>query len=146
MPRTAHMTSGKSIGKSIRGKMPKAAAALAPGGKKIQSSGTHKKKRWRPGTVALREIRKFQKSTELLIRKAPFRRFVIDVVKDLGRYSEFTNGLRYNARALECLQEGAEAYLISVMEEANLCTIHAKRVTNAPKDLQLARRIRHETC
>jgi len=148
MVRTVQTSNGKAVGggKSVRGKMPSAAAALAPGGKKMPSSGTYKKKRWKPGTVALREIRKLQKSTDLLIKKTPFRRFVNDVVKDLGRYGEFKNGLRYNSKALECLQEAAEAYLVSVMEEGNLCTIHAKRITNAPKDLQLARRIRHEIC
>ena len=99
----------------------------------------HKKPhRYRPGTVALREIRKFQKSTELLIRKLPFQRLVRDIAHDLKP------DLRFQSAAIGALQEAAEAYIVGLFEDTNLCAIHAKRVTIMPKDLQLARRIRGE--
>jgi histone H3 len=94
--------------------------------------------RWRPGTVALREIRKFQKSTELLIRKLPFQRLVREITQD------FKTDMRFQSHAVLALQEAAEAYLVHLFEDTNLCAIHAKRVTILPKDIQLARRIRGE--
>ena len=99
----------------------------------------HKKpRRYRPGTVALREIRRYQKSTELLIRKLPFQRLVREIAQD------FKTDLRFQSTAILALQEAAEAYLIGLFEDTNLCAIHAKRVTIQPKDIQLARRIRGE--
>jgi histone H3/H4 len=88
------------------------------------------------GTVALREIRRYQRSTELLIRKAPFQRLVREVAQDLKP------DLRFQVSAIMALQEACEAYLVGLFEDCNLCAIHAKRVTIMPKDLQLARRIR----
>merc|ERR1719343_458314 len=88
--------------------------------------------RYRPGTVALREIRKYQKSTELLIRKLPFQRLVRELTSD------FKTDLRFQSQAVLALQEAAEAYLVGLFEDTNLCAIHAKRVTIMPKDLQLA--------
>ncbi|TDL29581.1 histone-fold-containing protein, partial [Rickenella mellea] len=103
------------------------------------------KKRFRPGTVALREIRKYQKSTDLLLRKLPFARVVrevaLDMTTDLGDYEE-GRGLRWQSSAILALQEATEAYLVSLFEDANLCAIHAKRVTIMQRDIQLARRIR----
>jgi len=93
--------------------------------------------RYRPGTVALREIRKYQ-STELLIRKLPFQRLVREIAQD------FKTDLRFQSSAVMALQEAAEAYLVGLFEDTNLCAIHAKRVTIMPKDIQLARRIRGE--
>jgi histone H3 len=102
--------------------------------------GIKRPHRFRPGTVALREIRKYQRSTMLLLRKAPFARLVREVTADtLERPS-----LRYQSFALMALQEAAEAYLVALFEDTNLCAIHAKRVTIFPSDLQLARRIRGE--
>ena len=92
--------------------------------------------RFRPGTVALRQIRKYQKSTELLIRKLPFQRLVREIAQD------YKCDLRFQSTALLALQEAAEAYLVGLMEDTQLCAIHAKRVTIMPKDMQLARRIR----
>ena len=92
--------------------------------------------RYRPGTVALREIRKYQKSTELLIRKLPFQRLVREITED------YRSSLCFQSTALLALQEAAEAYLVGIMEDTNLCALHAKRVTIMPKDMQLARRIR----
>jgi histone H3/H4 len=90
------------------------------------------------GTVALREIRKYQKSTDLLIRKLPFQRLVREIAQD------FKNDLRFQSSAIAALQEAAEAYLVGLFEDANLCAIHSKRVTIMPKDIGLARRIRGE--
>lgn len=96
-----------------------------------------KKRRFRPGERALREIRHYQKSTELLIRRLPFARLVKEVQTYFSR-KEY----RWQAEAMMALQEAAEAHLVGLFEDANLCTIHAKRVTVMPKDIQLARRIR----
>ena len=84
------------------------------------------------------EIRKYQKSTELLIRKLPFQRLVREIAQD------FKTDLRFQSSAILALQEASEAYLVGLFEDTNLCAIHAKRVTIMPKDIQLARRIRGE--
>ncbi|KAK8849509.1 histone H3 [Kwoniella newhampshirensis] len=102
------------------------------------SGGVKKPHRYRPGTVALREIRRYQKSTELLIRKLPFQRLVREIAQD------FKTDLRFQSSAVLALQEASEAYLVSLFEDTNLAAIHAKRVTIQPKDLQLARRLRGE--
>jgi len=101
-------------------------------------SNVKKPHRFRPGTVALREIRKFQKSTELLIRKLPFQRLVREIAQ------EYKSDLRFQSQAVLALQEASEAYMVGLFEDTNLCAIHAKRVTIMPKDIQLARRIRGE--
>ena len=111
----------------------KAARKSAP----IQG-GVKKPHRYRPGTVALREIRKFQKSTDLLIRKLPFQRVVREIAQ------QFKSDLRFQSQAILALQEASEAYLVGLFEDTNLCAIHAKRVTIMPKDMTLARRIRGE--
>ena len=103
-----------------------------------QTGGIKKPMRYPLGTVALHEIRHYQKTTELLIRKLPFNRLVREIAQD------FKTDLRFQAQAIGALQEAAEAYLIGLFEDTNLCAIHAKRVTIMPKDIQLARRIRGE--
>ena len=90
------------------------------------------------GTVALREIRRYQKSTDLLLRKLPFNRLVREISQD------FKADLKYQGSAMLALQEASEAYLVGLYEDTNLCAIHAKRVTIMPKDIQLSRRIRGE--
>ena len=100
--------------------------------------GVRKPHRYRPGALALREIRKYQKSTDLLIRKLPFQRLVREIAQD------FKTDLRFQSSAVMALQEASEAYLVGLFEDTNLCAIHAKRVTIMPKDIQLARRIRGE--
>jgi len=100
-----------------------------------------KKRRFRPGTRALQEIRRYQRTTELLLRKLPFARLVREIADGFvqpGSGIEY----RWQAEALLALQEAAEYYLIHLFEDANLCAIHAKRVTLQTKDIQLARRIR----
>ena len=81
---------------------------------------------------------RYQKSTELLIRKLPFQRLVREIAQD------FKTDLRFQSSAVMALQEASEAYLVGLFEDTNLCAIHAKRVTIMPKDIQLARRIRGE--
>ncbi|KAK1924430.1 histone-fold-containing protein [Papiliotrema laurentii] len=98
------------------------------------------KRRYRPGTVALREIRQYQKSTEMLIAKLPFSRLVREVAHDLG--STGNEMLRWQSTAILALQEATEAFLVHLFEDANLCAVHAKRVTIMPRDIHLARRIR----
>ena len=102
------------------------------------SGGVKQPHHYRPGTVALREIQRYQKSTELLIRKLPFQRLVREITQD------FKTDLRFQLAAVMALQEASEAYLVGLFEDSNLCAIHAKRVTIMPKDIQLARRIRGE--
>ena len=110
------------------------AARKAP----LSFGGIKKPHRYRAGIVALREIRRYQKSSDLLIRKLPFQRLVREIAQD------FKNYLRFQSTAILALQEAAEAYLVSLFEDTNLCAIHAKRVTIMPKDILLARRIRGE--
>ena len=132
MARTKQTARKSTGGKAPRKQLAKKAT------KSSTSGGTKKPRRYRPGTVALREIRRYQKSTELLIRKLPFQRLVREIAQD------FKSDLRFQASAVLALQEAAEAYLVGLFEDTNLCAIHAKRVTIMPKDMQLARRIRGE--
>ncbi|KAM3848036.1 histone H3-like centromeric protein A [Vipera latastei] len=101
-------------------------------------AGHRRRRRYRPGFRALQEIRKYQKSTNLLIAKLPFSRVVREICL------EYTRGvdMMWQSMALLALQEAAEAFLVHLMEDAYLCTMHAKRVTLHPRDIQLARRIR----
>ena len=127
--------------KSTGGKTPRkqlATLAARRGKNAPATGGVRKPHRYRPGTVALREIRRYQKSTELLLRKLPFQRLVREVA------AEYKNDLRFQASAIAALQEATEAYMVSLFEDSNLCAIHGKRVTIMPKDMQLARRIRGE--
>lgn len=96
-----------------------------------------KKHRFRPGTVALQEIRRYQKSTELLLRKLPFSRLVREICLNLFPERQHM----WTVHALMAIQEAAEAYLVHLFEDSNLCAIHAKRVTIMPKDLYLAQRL-----
>ena len=97
-----------------------------------------KKIRFRPGTQALREIRRYQRTTDLLLKKLPFQRLVREIAVTCK------TDIRFQAAALEALQEAAEAYLIGLFEDTQLCALHARRVTIMPKDMQLARRLRGE--
>jgi histone H3 len=127
--------------KSTGGKYPRGHLATKAARKSTPSKGGVKKPhRYRPGTVALREIRRYQKSTDLLLRKAPFQRLVRQVHQEVtGK-----EGTRFQGSAILALQEASEAYKVVLFEDTNLCAIHAKRVTVMPKDMQLARRIRGE--
>ncbi|XP_053760672.1 histone H3.1-like [Panthera pardus] len=118
--------------KSTGGKAPRKQLATKAARKSAPATGGVKKPhRYRPGTVALREIRRYQKSTELLIRKLPFQRLVREIAQD------FKTDLRFQSSAVMALQEACEAYLVGLFEDTNLCAIHAKRVTIMPKDIHL---------
>jgi histone H3 len=128
--------------KSTGGKAPRKQLATKAARKSAPTNGGVKKPhRYRPGTVALREIRRYQKSTDLLIRKLPFQRLVREIARD---FTAAGMEVRFQGTAILALQEATEAYLVSLFEDTNLCAIHAKRVTVMPKDMQLARRIRGE--
>ena len=115
--------------------------APAKGGVKATASqeGDRKKIRFKAGTVALREIKRYQKSTNLLLPRASFQRVVRSICMEID------NTLRCQAQALLALQEATEAYLVGVFEDANLCCVHAKRMTIMKQDMELARRIRGES-
>ena len=98
-----------------------------------------KPRRYWPGTVALCKIRQFQKSTELLIWKLPFSWLVCEIAIQVGKYY-----MHFQGSTIICMQEAAEAYIVGLMEDVTLCTIHAKLVTMMPKDIQLAHHIRGE--
>ena len=143
IPKKLQMARTKQTARRLTGgKAPRKALACKAASKSRPDTGNIKKpRRFKPGTVALREIRKFQKSTELLIRKLPFQRLVREIAQD---FVSETTGIRFQSHAVLALQEASEAYLVSLFEDANVCAIHAKRVTIMPKDIQLARRIRGE--
>lgn len=101
------------------------------------AASARRKKRMRPGERALKEIRAYQQSTDLLIRRLPFARLVREIQMSLTRHP-----YRWQGSAILALQEAAEAHLVGLFEDCNLCAVHAKRVTIMPKDMQLARRIR----
>ena len=127
------LSANMSGGKSTRQQLKKAIARKSS----PNAGGIKKPHRFRPGTVALREIRRYQRSTELLFRKLPFQRLVREVLQNIDR-----GELRIEGNALLAIQESAEAYLVHLFEDANLCAIHANRVTIRPKDMHLAKRIR----
>ena len=104
----------------------------------VPHHATNRRHRYRPGTLALREIRHYQKRTNLLIKRAPFVRLVREIVQD------FKQDLQFQNSAIGTLQEAAEAYIVRLFEDTNLCAIHAKQITIMPKDIQLARHIRGE--
>lgn len=108
------------------------------GGKAPRSlpSDVHKKRRARPGTAALKDIRKYQSTGELLIQKLPFQRLVREIAQDMK------NDIRFRAKAILALQEASEAFLVQHFEDANLLAIHGGRTTIQARDLQLVRRMR----
>jgi histone H3 len=108
---------------------------------RTSQDGSKRAFRWRPGTVALREIKKFQGSVDTLMRKAPFQRLVREVAQSHHQGGQM---MRWQASALAALQEAAEAYVVGLLADANLLALHAKRVTLMARDLTLARRIRGE--
>ena len=101
-----------------------------------ESDENRKSRRFRPGTVALREIRKYQKSHDMLICRAPFQRLVREIHQD------FKGNLRTQSAAVLALQEACEAFHYSLFEDTNYCAVHVKRVTIMPKDIRLVQRIR----
>lgn len=100
------------------------------------TGGVKKPHRYRPGTVALREIRRYQKSTELLIPKATFKRLLREILQDTTMQQ-----VRLTQAAVDAIQESAEKYIVDLFKETNATAIHAKRVTIMEKDLKRARDI-----
>eukprot|EP00405_Crypthecodinium_cohnii_P022013 CAMPEP_0206477500 /NCGR_PEP_ID=MMETSP0324_2-20121206/35418_1 /ASSEMBLY_ACC=CAM_ASM_000836 /TAXON_ID=2866 /ORGANISM="Crypthecodinium cohnii, Strain Seligo" /LENGTH=166 /DNA_ID=CAMNT_0053953473 /DNA_START=68 /DNA_END=568 /DNA_ORIENTATION=- len=86
--------------------------------------------------TAMEEIRKLQKSSDFMVRKLPFQRLVREVTRTINE------DLRFQASAIEALQEASESYLVSLFEDSNLCAVHGKRVTVMARDLALAQRLR----
>jgi len=134
-PPVAMKASGAATGNRFSGKRISIASAIEPG----DPLPHRKKHRYKPGTVALQEIRRYQRSTDLLLLKLPFSRLVREVALTLRPSGE---GMRWQSQAIQALQEASEAFLVHLFEDTNLCAIHAKRVTIMQKDIQLARRIR----
>ena len=128
---TAPMSSGGPIPRTSK-KIPRLQLATKAAMKAVPQKKPH---RYRPGTVALREIRRYQKSQELLIRKLPFQRLVREIT------SQFKLDMRWQSTAVLALQEAAEAFLVRMFEDTNLCAIHARRITILPRDMRLALRI-----
>ena len=95
-----------------------------------------KKMKFKPGTVALREIKRYQKSTQMLMPHAPFQRLVRSITRDID------HDLKFQSQAIMALQESTEAYVVGLLEDAQLCSLHANRVTVMKKDIDLSRRIR----
>ena len=134
MARTKQTSRVSAGGKFARGKHPLRSRTRKRG--PPATGGVKKPHRYRPGTVALREIRRYQKSTDLLIPKLKFQRLYREILK--GFKSEW----RTQAVAIMAAQEASEAFLVGLLEDTNLCAIHAKRVTNMEKDMRLVCRIR----
>ena len=129
---------------SIKAHQPafKKKAAAKKSGMKASKGKVKRLHRYQPGTVALKEIRRYQKSTDLLIRKLPFQRLVREIASNSKVItSPLCGKVKFQSTAVMALQEAAEAYLVGLFEDTNLCAIHAKCVTIMPKDIQLARRI-----
>ncbi|KAK9727782.1 centromeric DNA-binding histone H3-like protein cse4 [Basidiobolus ranarum] len=147
-PMLAAKSTKKVPSKPLQRTPPRSTSKTVPGkrtpAKSTRTPGTTKTRRYRPGTVALREIRHYQKTTDLLLRKLPFARLVREIASEyvLGEFSQDQVGLRWQSHAILALQEATEAFLVHLFEDANLCAIHAKRVTLMQRDIQLARRIR----
>jgi histone H3/H4 len=137
-PMAAKTPPGKVAKKTTRGKAAKTTPMPKQMAMKQQLQAPKKPHRWRPGTVALREIRRYQKSSELLLRKAPFQRLVREVAQEIKL------DIRFQSSSVLALQEACEAYLVGLFEDTQLCAVHAKRVTIMVSDIQLARRIRGE--
>ena len=139
MARTKQTARKSTGGKAPRKRLAtKAARRSAP-----DTGGIKKPHRYRPGTVVLREIRCYQKSTDLLIHKLPFQRLAREVLQDLNQPGFRRHDVeRFRSTSLLAMQESVEAFSVGLFEDANLCAIHTRRVTIMPKDMQLALRIR----
>ena len=140
----------KVVGKKMMKSQSKSKASVASGSSMSKASKAKKKtapaeggvktggRRFKPGTVALREIKRYQKGSNLLLLKAPFQRLVRAICDGID------SELRFQSQALLAIQEAAESYIVGLFEDSNLCAIHANRVTVMKKDMELARRIRGE--
>ena len=151
-----HLGRPSSQGKNVVRKLHPAAAARKVLAQKLPSNsgigmssfgksvGVTRPRKNRPGTLALREIKRYQKSTDTLLKKKPFQRLCRDIANDSANSSSFPEGVRWRMDGLLALQEAAEAYLTGLFEDSNLLAIHGKRVTVMQKDMKLGRRVRGE--
>ncbi|GAA6002070.1 uncharacterized protein JCM10292_001831 [Rhodotorula paludigena] len=140
--------------KLVAGKAPRKGPGKAPRkgpgkGKRLPKpsvGGAKEPHRFKPGTVALCEIRHYKKSTDLLLRHAPFVRLVREICDDFHSAGEgdIFKDIRWQRSALQGLQEAVKSYVVGLFEDANLAAIHAKCVTIMPKDMRLICRIRGE--
>jgi histone H3 len=130
MAKRLNAVKGRAVLASTKGQKSK-------GGKVLHKTAPPEKKkhRWRPGTVALREIKKYQRSTDLQLRKAPFQRLVRNEMQ------EYNTNLRFQANAIMCLQEAVEDAIIHNLEDSLLSAIHAGRITVDARDCALVERI-----
>ncbi len=132
MARTKQTARRSDGGKSPRKMLATKAARKSPS----NTGGVKKPHRYRPGTVALREIRRFQRGCEPLVPKAPFSRLVREIAQG------FLSDVRFTPSALEALQEASEDYLVHLFDDIQYIAMHSKRVTVQAKDYELARRLR----
>ena len=105
--------------------------------RRINPDSDTKKPRFKPTDKWKQEIRRYQRSTDLLIRKLPFGRLVREIAQEVNN-----NDFRWTSHAMAALQEASEAYLCDIIYDSYLCTIHAHRITLMQKDVALAWRIR----
>ncbi|EFO94502.1 hypothetical protein CRE_13399 [Caenorhabditis remanei] len=133
LPRQAHPSTSLQLRRPNIPSTPP--VRVRPGKSRVTKS---KNRKWRPGQKALLEIRKYQKSTDMLIQKAPFARLVQEILRETTNES---HDYRIRADALMALQEGAEAFMVEMFEGSVLISNHAKRVTLMPTDVQLYRRL-----
>jgi histone H3 len=115
MARTKQTARKSTGGKAPRKQLATKAVRLnAP-----RTGGIKKPYRYRPGTVALRQIRRYQKSTELLIRKMPFQRLAREIVQDLNTRVSFPrhDANRFQSTSLLAMQESVEAFSVGLFED-----------------------------
>lgn len=112
----------------------KKASASKRHGRVTDAATERRKKRFRPGTVPLLEIRNYQKSGELLIPRQPFQRLVKEIAAPIFK-------LRFRPCAVDALQEAAENHLISLLRDTNEIALHGKRQTITREDMRVARRL-----
>ena len=126
--------------KSTGGKAPRKQLASKVARKSAPATGGVKKpQRFRPGVVALREIRHYQKSTDLLIRKLPFQRLVKEVAQGLSKELGLKSDLRFQSHAILALQEASEAYLTKLFEDTNICAMHGPSLDAPGSPIGMAR-------
>jgi histone H3 len=144
MARIAQSRGKQPGGKRPIGKTPHTLQAITGGGKPVNMhAATKKKKRFKAGTVALREIRKAQLCTDPLMQKAPFKRLVRQTAHEVKDFCGIgNNSIHFAGAVFPILQEAFEHHQIKEIEDAYLISIHAKRVTLQPKDIQLARHVK----
>ena len=136
-PRLKPQVGGKQPIKSIGRKPPHLSTP--------STGGIKKHHHYRCGLVALHEIRRYQKSTECLIKKSPFQKLIQEILQEY-RISPHGPGtlsvqVRFQSTAITTLQEAAENFIVCLFEDVNLLAVHAKRVIMIPRDIRLAVRI-----